>query len=301
MSVNSSSSTTNASLPPSLNSTPSRFYTCSDSVVGSHIFTAFACAYFMLVIPLSVLVFNVALRRRRRQRSVSHSDVYTYHMVIMELIGFLGSFFYSCGIYIHLPLMNLGGVYILFVVFLGRLLLNCLTCVDRYLAVVHPIIYLGLKKAAGVRIRNISIGGVWLLCFGWVGVTSMYSPNLPVIPFFCIFGSALLLISFCSLSVLHTLNQSRPGGKGGDRERGNQSKKRAFNTIMAVMGALVFKYVVVILFIGVRMSHLLSYDDGCVLALSAFWSSLPNSVVLPLLFLHRAGRLACCRHDVESR
>ncbi|KAJ4926971.1 hypothetical protein JOQ06_014712 [Pogonophryne albipinna] len=40
----------------------------------------------------------------------------------------------------------------------GESLFHVLTCLERYLAVVRPIIYLRLRNVQGVRIRNISIG-----------------------------------------------------------------------------------------------------------------------------------------------
>lgn len=53
----------------------------------------------------------------------------------------------------------------------GEILFHILTCVERCLAVVHPVPYLRLKNKRGVRIQAVSTGCVWLLRFvgiGWI-------------------------------------------------------------------------------------------------------------------------------------
>ena len=92
---------------------------------------------------------------------------------------------------------------------------HMLTCVERYLAVVHPVIYLSLRRERGIRIRNISFGCVWLLSFG----ASLISfDNVLVNMDVSLFIFSLFVISFCSLSVLCVLIRPGPVEQGGDRE-----------------------------------------------------------------------------------
>ncbi|KAI3375869.1 hypothetical protein L3Q82_003768 [Scortum barcoo] len=284
MSVNSSSS----SLNPVIH--------CTDSSVGLFISTAYITTNAVLLLPLSILILCLGHRRWRRRSfaTTSHSDIFTYHMAALELISVFSSAVFFCGTYAGLPEVMKVGYSVVSVVFPGQVMFHILTCVDRYLAVVHPITYLGLKNVRGVRIRNISIGCVWLLCFAWTGVRALYMPEAPVIPYFCLLGFSLVVVSFCSLSVLCVLIRPGPGEVGGDRERVDQSKRRAFHTIVAIMAVLWFWFTGVLVCLSLEISHILSHNGGCVVLTSSSWFTLPSSLVLPLLFLHRAGKLPCC-------
>ncbi|XP_034722294.1 uncharacterized protein LOC117941363 [Etheostoma cragini] len=215
-------------------------------------------------------------------------------MAAVELISFLGCCFFCCVFYSDLQGMKLAGFYALHIIFPGQILFHVLTCVERYLAVVHPVTYLGLKQSGGVRIRNVSCGCVWLLCVGWSGVLAVFRPFIPVLPFLSLLIFSLLVVSFCSLSVLCVLIRPGPGKVGGDRERVDQSKQRAFCTIMAILVVLLLMFAVSLGGCALYTASILSYTGTCVALASALWLNLPSSLVLPLLFLHRAGKLGCC-------
>lgn len=97
-------------------------------------------------------------------------------------------------------------------------------------------------------------------------------------------GIAICLIAtiFCSLSVLRVLIRPRPGKVGGDRA---QSKRRAFKTIIIILGVLLFK------FVGNLTCHLINVKKVlCVVMATQVWFNVPCSLVLPLLFLQELGR-----------
>eukprot|EP00064_Thunnus_orientalis_P025623 superscaffoldBa00013452_g26018 len=253
-------------------------------------FAALQVTNILLLLPLSILILYLGFHQRR-VKTASHSDFFTYHMVAMEIIGIFGSGGFCCGLCMDsLRVMTLG-FYVCAIILPGHSHLHILTCVERYLAVVHPITYLGLRMEGGVRIRNITLGCVWLLCFGWVGLIILFRPEFPIIPFFCLFAVTLIVVCFCSLSVLCALRQPGPGGVGGD----SQSKQRAFHTIIAIMGVLLFKFGGLLVFTGISLG-----SNQCMFLTSAFWLCVPSSLVLPLLFLNRAGKLTCCRNKTNS-
>ncbi len=99
----------------------------------------------------------------------------------------------------------------------------------------------------------------------------------------------LAVVSFCSLAVLG-LKHPGPGEGGGNRERDAQSKQRAFNTIMAIMGTLLLWFGGCLVCTAIYSLLLRSSSNQCVVIVSSFWFSLPSSQVLPLLFRHRAGK-----------
>ncbi len=273
--------------------------------MDNFILTAFSVTSLLLLLPLLILVFCEGHQRWRKQRSIatatamtSHCDFFTYNMVAMELISLVAVWLCCCGGYTVQTVMMVGQ-YMLSISTPGKTLFHILTCVERYLAVVHPITYLRLRQAGGVRIRNISTGCVWLMCFVGTGLTQEFFIHSSSV-FLYFWAISLITVSFCSFSVLHVLIRPRPGDGGGDRERVDQSKQRAFNTIMAIMGALLLRFVGYLVGNAAYNLSVLSVNEKCAVVISVVWFSLPSSLVLPLLFLHRAGKLPTCKQNPES-
>ena len=295
MSANSSS---NSSLHPQLGN-------CVNSRINIYSYTAILMSYILICLPLFIFVLYVGYRRWRDQPSAattvmtSHSDIFTFNMVVLELICILGYCFLLYGLYTGQQTVLVVGLYILFPLSAGQTLFHLLTCVERYLAVVHPITYLELKQSGGVRIRNVSIGCGWLLSFGSVCLL-VINPQFLTISNLLLLVVSFVVMSFCSLSVLCVLIHPGPGEVGGQRERVDQSKQRAFYTIMVITGALSLRFMTNLVSYGVTSLSLFSLSERCVVSLVSTWSSLPSSLVLPLLFLHRAGKLPGCKHNTES-
>ncbi|XP_078020846.1 uncharacterized protein LOC144459912 [Epinephelus lanceolatus] len=223
----------------SSSSTP---YTCNDSSAGLLVSVTFNTTK-ILLLPLSVLVLYLGHQRWRQQRSfstTSHSDIFTYHMAAIELIYAFGGTVAFCGIYTEVSEVVIVGAYLSSMAFPGQTCFHLLTCVERYLAVVHPITYMGLRQSGGIKIRNISIGCVWLLSLVWSGVIVQSLNDIPVAPFLCLLLFTLVVVSFCSLRVLCVLLRPGPGEVGRDRKRVDQSKQRAFHTIAAITAVLWF-------------------------------------------------------------
>ncbi len=265
---------------------------------------AFIFTYYILLLPLIILVLYIGCKRWRRQRSVarsattSHSDIFTFHMVVVELIGFLSLGLLCVNVLTNEQSFLSVGTYSLAVLTTGQTLFHLLTCVDRYLAVVHPITYMRLRQRGGVRIRNISIVCVWLLCFGLIGPSALW--NFFFILNVLLVSSSSIVISFSCLSILCVLNRPGPGEGGRNMERVDKSKLRAFHTVTAIMGTLLLKFLVLLITYVLLVSSVLSDSGKCLLGAIENWLSLPSSLVLPLLFLHRAGKLPGCKHNTES-
>ncbi len=272
-------------------------FTCITSDEYTLINTSFSITRGILLFPLSILVLHMGHQQWRRQHSfttTSHSQMFTYHVAAMELIWVLGVILYFWGYSIDSPIMMMTSFGLSSITYCGETLIHVLTCVERYLAVVHPIIYLKLRNERGVRLRNISLGSVWLLDFVSFGFTCFYCPSLPRILFFFPLIFSLVIISFCSFSVLRVLIRPGPGDGARNRERAGQSKERASLTIMTIMGVLWLWFGALIVSVILDHSSLLSLKVSCVVRLSAFWFNLPSSLVLLLLYLHREEKLACC-------
>ncbi|GLD73491.1 uncharacterized protein AKAME5_002481600 [Lates japonicus] len=263
------------------------------------IFTAFSATNILLLLPLCVLVLYLGCQKWRSASVASHSDVFTYHMVAMEVFGIFGCGLYCCGACVDVPWLMMVGVYFFSVTSKGQIFFHILTCVERHLAVVHPIIYLGLRNRGRVRIRNVTIGCVWLFFLGSFGLTSLAS-NFSTIPSFLLSVVSIAVVSFCSLSVLRALICPGPGEGGGDGERVDQSKIRAFHIITTIMGTLLLRFGGHLLILLIYSFSEVSENIRCGALVSGVWFNLPSSLVLPLLFLHRVGKLVFCKNNTES-
>lgn len=274
--------------------TPPSFVECFQFTAGQITLFTSVFTYILAILPLSLFVLYVGIQRWWQQRlmsaaePVSPSDFFTYNLAVIELIFILSSvlFVSSNNIPFVLPWVRFTSM----VGWFGQTLTPILTCVERYLAVVHPVTYLGLKKVGGVRIRNISMGCVWLLSFGGAGLlmVSLKFPKYGILPAMPILVFLLASMTFCSVSALRILFHPRPGKTGQD-----QSKQRAIQTILVIMGVLWVKF-------GWNMIAIfLTYSPAtvvkCLASASVLVSSLPGSLLSPLLFLHKAGKLPNCK------
>ncbi|XP_056587667.1 chemokine XC receptor 1-like [Triplophysa dalaica] len=114
----------------------------------------------------------------------------------------------------------------------GRPVFQCLMCVERYLAVIHPVTFLKYKP---LRYRLICSSAAWFITLVSCSCC-MFSTISLKHAFFVEFYSVQFLVFlsiqlFCCLAVLRALKQSGPGERGREREEENHMKKRAFNII----------------------------------------------------------------------
>lgn len=105
MSVNSSSSSDSTFLHPNLSSINAHIpvdLECLMSEPGSLIFTTFSITNLFLLLPLCIFILYHGFQEWRKKCSpstISHSDSFTYHLVIMKLVGISGNILSCCGIY----------------------------------------------------------------------------------------------------------------------------------------------------------------------------------------------------------
>ncbi|MEQ2198102.1 hypothetical protein XENOCAPTIV_007880 [Xenoophorus captivus] len=252
--------------------------------------TAFLVTRAVLVVPFAIWILYLGCQRWQQQKRsaklMSHCDIITYHMVLMQLTEAPGLVVFLIGYIV--PSLSAVGFSILSLTIVGEILFHVLTCVERYLAVIHPVTNLKMKNTSGVLMRNMCVGGVWLFALAWGALVILYFPALPFLQLFCLSSFSFTVVSFCSLSVLRVLVRPRPGGVGGDR--GDQSKKKAFKTILTITGALWLLFTGYFVCFVLKVSTSLSYSDWCLVATCIVWFSLPSSLVVPLLFLYRVEK-----------
>lgn len=254
---------------------------------------AFNVTRVCVLLPLSTVVLFLGYRRWRQQRSSSHADMFTYHNAALELICNVGTAAYVYGTYADVPCLQVAGLWFSWMALCGEICFHLLTCVERYLAVVRPVTYRALGAARGVRLRNVVVACVWLLCLlcssveTWLPLQTASTFSIQLI---CILTVSLLVVSFCSVSVLLVLVRPGPGDVAGDRQQVDQPKRRAFVTVATITAALSLWFVGLVAGFSLDLSFQDS-DLGFVLRASSYWFMMPGSLVLPLLYLYRTGHI----------
>lgn len=271
-------------------------HSCVSSSRGMYFFTAWFVLH-SLLLPLFLLVLYIGFTKWRKQRnsatnSISHCDALTFHMTTQEVIMAFAAVMFTVGVYCRQLWASVIGQVLFSIATYGLACLHSLTCIERYLAVVRPITYLRLKTRGGVCIRNVSAAMSWLLSVVYLVVAAVLpSLTITMVMHFFLMGVLFVTITFCSISVLCALIGSRPGERGQNRKWIDQSKLSVFATIMVILAVLVVRLVQ---FVVMALWPYLKDVNPCVMTIGTFWFNLPSSMVLPLLFLHREGRLSAC-------
>ncbi len=180
----------------------------------------------------------------------------------------------------------------------GRPLFQCLICVERYLAVVHPVTFLKYKP---LRYRVICCAAVWIItlasCFTLVTismVTLLLSSMKAYTQLISIqFLPFLSIQLFCLVAVLRALKQSGPGERGRERKEENHMKRRAFYLILITTVTL---FIMFLPFIFTWFLTVLKQKEHKEVSLICFFSLccfILTGFVQPVLYLHRAGKLFC--------
>uniref|UniRef100_A0AAV2KN64 Uncharacterized protein n=1 Tax=Knipowitschia caucasica TaxID=637954 RepID=A0AAV2KN64_KNICA len=167
---------------------------------------------------------------------------------------------------------------------------------------------------------------VYILCLGLqryrsraqISHTDFFTYNMALIQLIGILGSCLLTGNMTFMN--STITVTGPG----EGARNSQSKQKTLNMILVITGALLVKFggegggvsrskqrafnTIMIIFLALQLwlgesimrkvlntTNVLNDFGMCVLYQITCWFEAPSSLVLPLLFLHRAGILPKCR------
>ncbi|KAF7650522.1 hypothetical protein LDENG_00124930 [Lucifuga dentata] len=179
--------------------------------------------------------------------------------------------------------------------FVGRPLFQTCICVERYLAVIHPVLFLRLKP---LKYKLVGCAVVWLLvlifCFTLAFMTKAMLFNLQS----CIISFYLLLCLvklFCCLSVFWALKKPGPGEGGREREQRDDLKMKAFKVILIITVCTVMTYTpFVLIFI---LQNYIEFQEAYVACVSI---AVMTGFVYPFLYLHRTGKLPASHSDFHS-
>ncbi|KAJ8017221.1 hypothetical protein DPEC_G00015550 [Dallia pectoralis] len=213
------------------------------------------------------------------------SELFALNMAVSEILNCLCSILAIVNSRIQIAALNLLVTFSFCFMNTGRPLFQCCISMERYLAVVHPVIFLKYKP---LRYRLGCCGAVWLLVVG-SGLISMLLNGAFIYNFVYLAQCIILLcvMMFCCLAVLKALK--RPGPGDGDREGTNKTKSKAFRTILIIQVSMLVNYIPLILITS--SSFLLNPMTQNISNTIGFSISTVTGVVQPLLYLHRVGKL----------
>ncbi|KAJ0006099.1 hypothetical protein NQD34_013372, partial [Periophthalmus magnuspinnatus] len=240
---------------------------------------------YLILLPVFLFVLYIGFTKWTTSQSsasggLSHSDVFTLNMVAMELISVAGSCVTCYGfLSLNEGVAGFGGDTVI-ATMTGQMLFHSLTCVERYLAVVHPVIYLRLRKGGGVTIRNICIIFVWAFSVTYTLLYRVLNNYLFFVMAGLVLHFALLpLVAYCSVYVLCVLIRPKPGEQGGRKKQMDHSKRSTVYTMVAILGILLLRLITNLTNNSLLLHPHPWISDVCVILLSSVWPALPSSLV----------------------
>lgn len=302
MSLNSSSNTSLTTSSSALhNGIYGKLDICLKSTAGAVNFSAFTItSILILLLPFS-LVLCLGLQQWWQQHSMSHSDHFTYHTVSIDMLSVFGCIVLCCGMHADIQQMKIVGVYLFCTNIIGQIVFHLLACVERYLAVVHPVTYRNLRKAKWIKIRKITIGCVWLIGFMTAGVIFVDAKGLLAYMFISAEVLVTFIISVFNLCMLCVLIRPGPGKEVRGRQQVDQSKLRALHTMALILGVLLLRLSGYIITTSMYSYIQVGELEMCAVLLLGIWFTLPSSLVLPLLYLQRNGKNLCQKNSNQTR
>ncbi|XP_030643646.1 uracil nucleotide/cysteinyl leukotriene receptor-like [Chanos chanos] len=237
---------------------------------------------FILGLPTNAYALWLSITEARRG---AVSDIFVLNQSLCEVLCCLGVVL--CSIYMKsFWSCSTGPV----VAFLGifctarPIFLACI-CVERYLAVVHPVTFLRFKP---LRYRVLCSAVTWLTILGDSFVTFFNLNSVPLL--YVILGQSLAFFfvkCFCCLETMRALKQ--PGPREGDRTEMNKAKVKAFRVILIVLLCSIVNYIPMV--VSLSLFGFLSFEEflfSCTLSLSVM---VMTGFVQPLLYLYRMAKL----------
>ncbi|XP_043072435.1 uracil nucleotide/cysteinyl leukotriene receptor-like [Puntigrus tetrazona] len=214
------------------------------------------------------------------------SEFFILNMSVCELGCSLNSLFCILIIFIQFSHLTTLTNFLRGLVITGSPLFHCLICVERYLAVVHPVTFLKFKP---LRYRVICCTVAWIITLGSCLCCIFTVDHRYIYVWF--FSLQYLLFFFiqlfCLVAVLRALKQSGPGERGREKEVENHMKKRAFRIILITIVTMVVIYVP---FTIVGFSVIVTQHNIMALFYFALACNMLGCFVQPVHYLNHAGK-----------
>lgn len=163
-------------------------------------------------------------------------------------------------------------------------------CLDRYMAVVHPVLFTRIRDN---RIRvGISLAG-WGLVLGYAVTKSMMEVVSAAQVFSGLILTAFVIMVFCNISVIWVLRCSVAG-----KEEMHPVKKKAFKMVLVILGIIVLNYLPPVALLPF-VSYFTFVEYHCQVSTSVYSIMDMSSTIEPLLYITKmdmkGNAICCCR------
>lgn len=241
---------------------------------------------FILSLPLNGYVMWLILTG---VRGTLASDIFSLNLAISDIFFTLCSMSYL--IYMKLKIFLYLETFAFSLGFLltARPLFQCCICVECYVGVVHPVLFLKYKP---LRYRVACCCVVYLISL----VSCIYSKYTfsKTLYLYWFFVQNLLFFSVmisCCFSVLWALKRPGPGEQEAQRTRRNAKKRRAFQIMSLIMISMAISFFLYVA--AIPMQCCLTFVDFTRAITICISLALAAGFIQPLLYLHRNGKLNC--------
>lgn len=171
---------------------------------------------------------------------------------------------------------------------ISRPFFQCCVCAERYMAVIHPIIFLKYKRLPYRIVLSIV---TWIIVLGFSVLSSFIL--IRCVYYYILLPEYILVFCvkvICSIAVLKALRKPRPGEKLSVKDAGsNRMKKKAFWVIVIILVSMVITYCPIVMLIFAYSS--LSYTQKWISTSVFYYFMIFAGFVHPFLYLHRVGKL----------
>ncbi|KAI4808167.1 hypothetical protein KUCAC02_000234 [Chaenocephalus aceratus] len=235
-------------------------------------------------------------------------DLFPLHLTVAQLMFFMAFPLFFINHWLWRSVNVLAVVtFLSSMVLIMKPLLLCLSCVEGYVAVVRPILYLRIKERG---YRWPCLGVCWCI-YIILAISSIVQRS--ILTLCLVFLPTFIIDTFCTLYVLRELKKTPPSSQvvrmeereegraeekevGGSkpREKGkmNSMKKKAFVTFVIIQAVVSLNYLPLIITMTME-GRFSAVVMKCQYRTSGLAAAASCSYLQPLLYLHRLGRLPC--------
>nr|XP_055028545.1 uracil nucleotide/cysteinyl leukotriene receptor-like [Misgurnus anguillicaudatus] len=288
---NINSSPLNSSLPETV------YATCAKIPAAIIFYLVLQFLNMFLGIPANVMVLWLIQKKRRDS---STSDIFIIHLAVLDIFFCLiPPLEFASIVY----LTTSSNWYVLRFFYgvkdFSPLFLLCI-CLDRYMAVVHPIFFTKLKDTWQ---RSVCAGVTWFVILVYAAAKCVGTiPKFEKV-FTVMILAVFVFMVFCNISILWALRQSASG-----RDERHPLKKKAFKIVVIILAIIVFNF-----FPPVALFPFEEYFSSsifrCYIHYIAFGFMDFSSTIQPILYLSQvlaaprvapAAALTCCYSCMEN-
>lgn len=236
-----------------------------------------------LLFGLPINVYVTWLIVSGRQEKIALDFIPLNQIVIESLFGLSGILYFLQGLLSPFLENILHFLNIMFM--LMRPLMQSYLCLEHYFATVHPVIFLWCKP---LRYKVAVCCVSWLTAIALSIVVTALDASRKFFFFLAVLDMFfLMLMTFCGVSVLRALKRPAPGE--GQRDRGDNMKKKAFMIILIYLVTTTFSQLPApVILVCVSITPVYMFPTLLSMAVFIY---VTISFVPSMMYLYRVGKL----------